>query len=182
MSHIIWRNASKFINRSYFVACSWINMVRFESTESWFIWICSDSFRLTALIAYLVYAKYREQHLHQYCFRNSNYFIFKNRSKQRAQTSSSLSFHWSAPDSSAIPLSAKKTFWPFRRLKMISFKPSSRSKNQNITQNFYKDPRYLVKTRYMILRPVHYALLVLDKRPSELRYRYKPNHNTSDAN
>ena len=46
-----------------------------------------------------------------------------------------LSFHWSAPDSSAIPLSAKKTFWPFRRLKMISFKPSSRSINQNITQN-----------------------------------------------
>ena len=112
-----------------------MNMVRFESTESWFIWICSDSFRLTALIAYLVYAKYREQHLHQYCFRNSNYFIFKNRSKQRAQTSSSLSFHWSAPDSSAIPLSAKKTFWPFRRLRMISFKPSSRGENQNINLN-----------------------------------------------
>ena len=179
MSHIIWRNASKFINRSYFVACSWINMVRFESTESWFIWICSDSFRLTALIAYLVYAWYRVQRWCQQCF----WILFwKWGQSKKRKIQVHLSFHWSAPDSSAIPLSAKKTFWPFRRLKMISFKPSSRSKNQNITQNFYKDPRYLVKTRYMILRPVHYALLVLDKRPSELRYRYKPNHNASDAN
>lgn len=68
IGHIIWRNASKLINRSYIVAYSWINMVRFESTESWFIWICSDSFRLTALVAYLVYAWYRKQRWCQLCF------------------------------------------------------------------------------------------------------------------
>lgn len=83
-----------------------------------------------------------------------------------------LSFHWSAPDSSAIPLSAKKTFWPFRRLKMISFKPSSRSINQNITQNILGPQGFI---EHAISKAVHLALVVLDNRPIELQNRYKTN-------